>query len=119
MATPRSGSSPASGPWSSATRSCASASMTRAESRRPVIGLGAGGHAKVMIDALRARGDCEVVALLDADAKTWGTRVLDIPVTGGDATLAEWRGRGVGHVFVGVGGARDTAPRRRLYELAR
>jgi sugar O-acyltransferase (sialic acid O-acetyltransferase NeuD family) len=93
--------------------------MKRAEARRPpVIGLGAGGHAKVMIDALRARGEYEVVALLDADTKTWGTRLLDVPVTGGDATLADWHARGVAHVFVGVGGARETAPRRRLYELA-
>jgi UDP-perosamine 4-acetyltransferase len=94
--------------------------MTRAESPRlPVIGLGAGGHAKVMIDTLRAGGEYDVVALLDADAKAWGTRVLDVPVTGGDATLGEWHGRGVCHAFVGVGGARDTGPRRRLYELAR
>ena len=70
--------------------------MTRAEPRRlPVIGLGAGGHAKVVIDALRAGGAYDVVALLDADAKTWGTRVLDVPVTGGDAMLGEWGGRGV------------------------
>jgi UDP-perosamine 4-acetyltransferase len=94
--------------------------MTRAESRRlPVIGLGAGGHAKVVIDALRARGEYDVVALLDVDSKAWGTRVLDVPVTGGDETLSEWQERGVRHVFVGVGGARDTGPRRRLYELAR
>ncbi|HEY7521956.1 MAG TPA: acetyltransferase [Methylomirabilota bacterium] len=94
--------------------------MTAADARRlPVLGLGAGGHAKVVIDALRARGEYEVVALLDADGKAWGTSVLDVPVTGGDETLAEWHGRGVRHVFVGVGGARDTGPRRRLYELAR
>jgi len=94
--------------------------MIRADAPRlPIVGLGAGGHAKVMVDTLRAAGEYEVVALLDASSKAWGTRVLDVPVTGDDGTLAEWRERGVRHAFVGVGGAADTAPRRRLYELAR
>jgi UDP-perosamine 4-acetyltransferase len=84
-----------------------------------VVGLGAGGHARVVIEALRAIGGYDVVALLDPGVRVRGTTVLGIAVTGDDATLEDWKRRGVRHAFVGVGSVGDAGPRRRLYELAR
>lgn len=83
-----------------------------------VVGLGAGGHAKVVIEALRLSGGHDVVGLLDLKPELWDTEVLGVPVLGGDGLLAELNAQGVGLAFVGVGGVGDTAPRRRLYELA-
>ena len=84
-----------------------------------VIGLGAGGHARVVIDALRLMGGCELAGLLDADRTLWGTEVLGIPVLGGDDLLPQLRAQGVYHAFIGVGTTGTTVPRRRLYEEVR
>jgi UDP-perosamine 4-acetyltransferase len=82
------------------------------------IGIGAGGHAKVLLEALRLRGDVEVVGLVDADRARHGTNVLGIKVLGGDELLDQLHRQGVTHAFVGVGGTGDNGPRRRVYELA-
>ncbi len=83
-----------------------------------VIGLGAGGHAKVVIEALRLCGGHEVVGLLDPKPELRDTKVLGVPVLGGDDLLMELKAQGVELAFIGLGGVQDTGPRRRLYELA-
>src|SRR5690348_8352201 len=83
------------------------------------IGIGAGGHARVVLEALRARSDVEVVGLLDTDPRVHGLKVLDVEVLGGDEMLPRLRENGVRHAFIGLGGIRDNEPRRRAYELAR
>jgi UDP-perosamine 4-acetyltransferase len=85
----------------------------------PVIGLGAGGHAKVVLEALAAAGGFHAVGLLDPRSELWGTAVLGVPVLGGDGELARQYDQGVLHAFIGLGGASDSRPRRRLYEWAR
>lgn len=83
------------------------------------IGIGAGGHAKVLLEALQMRGDVDVVGLLDADRELHGTTVLGVKVLGGDELLDKLRREGVTHAFIGVGGTRDNTPRRRLYDIGR
>jgi UDP-perosamine 4-acetyltransferase len=77
-----------------------------------VVGLGAGGHAKVLIEAIRSRGQHEVVALLDLDETLHGTTVLGVPVEGNDDRLPELADEGVEAGFVGVGSVGD--PQRRI-----
>ena len=84
-----------------------------------VVGLGAGGHAKVVLEALAAQGGYAVVGLLDPRRELWGTDVLGVPVLGDDAELDGQYDQGVSHAFIGLGGVGDNGPRRRLYELAR
>lgn len=84
-----------------------------------VIGIGAGGHAKVLLEALQTRQDIEVVGLLDANPDLKGTEVLGIRVLGGDDQLERLRAEGIRNVFLGVGGTGDNAPRRRLFELVK
>jgi UDP-perosamine 4-acetyltransferase len=81
-----------------------------------VIGLGAGGHASVVIDILQIAGQHELVGLLDANPVLWGATVLGVPVLGGDEMLPELHAQGVAHAFVGVGSIGDTTPRRQIYE---
>lgn len=83
-----------------------------------VVGLGAGGHAAVLIEALRAAGGYDIVGLTDPRSELWGTSLLGVPVLGGDDELQRQYDRSVSHAFIGVGGASDTGPRRRLHELA-
>ncbi len=82
-----------------------------AECLLPIVGVGAGGHAKSVVDAIESVFRFRVVALLDADPALAGTTVLGHPVRAGDA-LAALRADGVEHAFVGLGGAGDTTARR-------
>jgi UDP-perosamine 4-acetyltransferase len=85
--------------------------------RTRVLGLGAGGHAKVVLEILVAAG-IDVIGLLDPRRDLWGTIVLGVPVLGDDSLLPVHYHGGVSHVFIGLGSASDTRPRRRLYEHA-
>jgi len=54
---------------------------------RPVIVIGAGGHARVVADALLCAGT-EVLGFTDADPTTWGRSHFGLPILGGDGSLA-------------------------------
>lgn len=84
------------------------------DSRIRAVGLGAGGHARVVIDALRL---CrvEVIGLLDPRPDLKGVTVEGVAVLGDDAMLGSLRSQGIRHAFVAVGGTRSTEVRRRLY----
>lgn len=89
--------------------------MENKDKRCCLIGLGAGGHAKVLIDVARSTGTYEVVGLLDANPGLIGTTVLGVPVLGGDEMLSHvWHEHNVDAFFVGVG---DNDSRRRLFDL--
>jgi UDP-perosamine 4-acetyltransferase len=83
------------------------------------IGIGAGGQAKVMLEALQMHGGVDVVGLLDADRARHGSTVLGVKVLGGDELMEKLRRDGVTHAFIGVGGTGDNAPRRRVYDAVR
>jgi UDP-perosamine 4-acetyltransferase len=83
-----------------------------------VIGLGAGGHAKVLIDALRLRGDVEIVGLTDKLREGWSSHVLGVPILGDDSILGRLRAEGVEGAFIAVGSVGDASVRRKLYEAA-
>ncbi|NQW22645.1 MAG: acetyltransferase [SAR202 cluster bacterium] len=79
--------------------------------------LGGGGHASVIIDALRAGGTTECYGILDRNCSLWGKEVLGVPVLGGDELLPQLMRRGATQFVVGLGGVGDNRPRRRLFQL--
>lgn len=79
--------------------------------------LGGGGHARVVIDSLRASGVAEPFAVLDRDCALWGTELLGVPILGGDELLPELVGRGANYFVVGLGAVGNNQPRRRLFEF--
>lgn len=84
------------------------------------IGIGAGGHAKVVLDILLEQGQCSIVGLLDADPERWGTKVLGVPILGGDEKLNELIvSSGITSFFLGIGAVKSLSLRRKLYEFAR
>jgi len=85
----------------------------------PVIGLGAGGHAKVVIEILRLDHRYQLIGLLDSKPELAGQTVLDLPILGDDTHLSHLIDEGVRYFFVGLGSTGNVTPRRRLYELAR
>lgn len=80
--------------------------------------LGGGGHARVLIDCLRASQAALPQTILDADRSRWGSEVLGVPIRGGDELLPRLLHEGIHHFVVGLGGVGDNRPRRRLFELA-
>ncbi len=81
----------------------------------PIIGLGAGTHAKSVLEAIRSGGRFEAVALVDDDAGRADADVLGVPVLAGPTALEGLQAQGVRHAFVGVGGTRESDPRRRVF----
>ncbi|MDX9859388.1 MAG: acetyltransferase [Rhodospirillales bacterium] len=78
--------------------------------------LGAGGHARVVLDALLARSDWSRFAFVDRDATLYGRRISGVPVVGDDDALANARDNGFTHFIVGLGGVGDNTMRRTLFE---
>lgn len=79
----------------------------------PVIILGGGGHAKVLIEALRASG-VTVLGITDADPAKRGTSVLGVPVLGDDAEV-ERRAPGSVLLVNGVGSVDRPKARTALF----
>ena len=68
-----------------------------------VVIIGGGGHAKVVIESLRASGKT-VAVIVDADPTP--REVLGVPVVGDDLVLADLRGQGLSELFVALGSNR-------------
>lgn len=86
--------------------------------KKKIIGLGAGGHAKVIIEILQMKSEFEIKGLLDPNPELIGKKILGIPVLGSDDLLNSIKKEGVSHFFIGVGSIKNTAPRKRLFETA-
>ena len=91
-------------------------SPSRRAERRCVL-LGGGGHASVLIEALKMNGIASPHAVLDADPAKWGQKLLGIPIVGGDDLLPRLINQGVRYFAVGLGSTGDNRHRQRLFDL--
>jgi sugar O-acyltransferase (sialic acid O-acetyltransferase NeuD family) len=80
--------------------------------------LGAGGHARVLIECLGFDSNVVIAGILAPLPHLKGESICDIPVLGNDDLLGELHQRGVRHFVVGVGGTGDNRPRKKLFEIA-
>lgn len=80
---------------------------------REIVVIGAGGHAKVCIEILRAMGHAVALCVGASDS---GTHCLGVPVVQGDETLARLRAEGYERAFVAIG---SNQGRDRLVRTAR
>jgi len=93
--------------------------MTAADASRCVL-LGAGGHARVLVDALLAGAQPLPCAALDPDPAHWGKDVYGVPIRGSDDLLGElMESEGLRFFIIGVGSTSDTRLRQRLFERGR
>ena len=98
----------------STARSADSLAAHRGE--RKLIIYGAGGHARVIIDLLRAaRPDLRIAGIID-DGQNPPDQVFGIPVVGDSSGLATLHDAGVTDAVVGVGAVTHNATRRTLFE---
>lgn len=83
----------------------------------PIILVGAGGHALVLLDALLL-SRAEVLGLVDSDPRRAGHKVLGVPVLGGDEVLARHSPQTV-QLINAIGSAGRVEQRRSVYERLR
>jgi sugar O-acyltransferase (sialic acid O-acetyltransferase NeuD family) len=76
---------------------------------------GGGGHAKSLIDLIRAESKYQIVGILD-DSMPVGSLVLDVPVLGNGTMLVDLRRKRVGLAVNAVGGIGSITPRLQVYE---
>jgi UDP-perosamine 4-acetyltransferase len=81
----------------------------------PIVGLGAGTHAKSVLEAIRSAGAFRVEGLVEDDPTKAGGELLGFPISGPEALAAFWS-QGVRHAFAGVGGIGNSAARRGVFE---
>jgi sugar O-acyltransferase (sialic acid O-acetyltransferase NeuD family) len=80
----------------------------------PVIILGAGGHAKVLIDALKLRS-VEIAGIVDPDQEKHGTSILGIPVIGDDDIVLK-KAPGTIMLVNGIGSVKQPKLRKQLFD---
>jgi UDP-perosamine 4-acetyltransferase len=78
----------------------------------PIVIVGGGGHAAVIIDAVRAGGLFEPRAVVDERAEA--AEVLGVPVIGGDEQLGRLRREGLAAAVIAIG---SNALRQKLGEM--
>lgn len=83
-----------------------------------IVGLGAGGHGRVIADILSRSGVFSLHAWLDQDTSLHGSLVCGKKVMGDDSMLADIHSTGVFRVFIGVGSIGDAHVRRKVAENA-
>lgn len=91
--------------------------MKLSTSDRPVLVLGAGGHARVVAATLLEAGRT-LLGHLDADEALWGAMSLGGPVLGGDDRLSDFSPREI-VLANGIGSVRQPILRRKVFERAR
>lgn len=79
-----------------------------------MIILGAGGHTKVLIDALRLEPG-KILGITDADPSKKGQLLLNILVIGGDEEIMKYPAETI-RLVNGIGSVRVNPLRRQLYE---
>jgi len=84
--------------------------------KEKIVLAGGGGHAKVIIDALRSSGEFEIDGITDSNLLR-GTAVLGVKVIGTDDALSEAFAAGVKKAFIAVGSIGDYEPRKKIYAL--
>lgn len=80
--------------------------------------IGGGGHARVLLDALRSAGQSMPELILDARPELKNTEVMGVPVGGTDELLESLAGKGFTHFLIGIGGRGNGGVRPKLYERA-
>jgi UDP-perosamine 4-acetyltransferase len=77
--------------------------------------LGAGGHAKVIVDCVRSTRIAEIVGILDSNPQRWGHDILGVPVLGNDELLPKLKQRGVSHFVVAIAATGNNGLRETLF----
>jgi sugar O-acyltransferase (sialic acid O-acetyltransferase NeuD family) len=80
-----------------------------------ILGIGAGGHCKVVMEIIRRTGSWKIAGLLDSDASRIGECVSGITILGDDDLASALFNQGIHTAFIGIGSIGSVLPRRKAY----
>lgn len=80
---------------------------------KPVIVLGAGGHAKVVLDILISQS-AKIIGIVDSDFNKIGTKILGISVIGDDSIVEQYPTQSI-YLVNGLGSIGSTKAREALF----
>ncbi len=81
-----------------------------------VVGIGAGGHAKVIMDILADSHNLKVVGLVELATRLFGEAIEGVTILGGDELLPQLWAEGIRSAFIGIGGVGDNQPRAQAFQ---
>lgn len=81
--------------------------------QKPIIILGAGGHAKVLIDALQ-RQSANILGITDPDSKKIGENILGVPVIGDDGAINTYNNDSI-KLVNGIGMVTNKTTRQQIF----
>ena len=84
-----------------------------------ILGIGAGGHCKVVMEIIRCAGLWQIAGLLDSDASRTGEFVSGIAILGDDDLASDLFKKGIHAAFIGIGSVGSVQPRRNLFAFLR
>ena len=83
--------------------------------KKEVLIIGGGGHARSVIDSLRAKDNINILGILDKVDRV-GENVEGIPIIGTDDELGKYYKKGVKYIVMGIGSVGIPKVKLRLYE---
>jgi sugar O-acyltransferase (sialic acid O-acetyltransferase NeuD family) len=83
------------------------------------IGIGAGGHAKVVVEIVQLAKEYRIAGLLDADPAKAGSKLLGVEVLGDDSLLPKLYEQGIRNAFMAMGSLGHSGLRSKLFETIR
>lgn len=84
------------------------------KTKRRIVLVGGGGHAKVVIDAIRNSRKFNIYGIVDPNLPK-DTRLLGVQVIGADEVLTELFKKGIKNAFVSMASVGDCGIRKRVY----
>lgn len=81
---------------------------------KPIIIIGAGGHAQVLLDTLLCMGNSNILGFTDVNAQLWGQRLLNFPILGGDEVLDRYSPENI-LLVNGLGSIGSTSLRQKIF----
>lgn len=87
-------------------------------SQESIVLVGGGGHCKVLIDLIQSCGKYDITGITDPQLGST-TKILDVPVLGGDDLLEQILKDGTKNAAICVGGAGDNTKRGSLFDKAK
>lgn len=78
--------------------------------------LGGGGHAKVLLDCLRAMRNVEVLGILDVSTEYIGKSILGVTIIGHEEEILKNYLPSSVHLVNGLGSTRDTTKREKIFK---
>lgn len=82
--------------------------------KRRMVLIGGGGHAKVVIDAVKSSKNYSIYGIVDPSLKPGGS-VLDVKIIGGDDLLAGIFKKGITNAFIGIGSIGNCGIRKKIF----